>query len=331
MSKPVVLLSWGEFYAPGWIEKYWPEIVERCEVRLSDTRTGPGRISQLEDVDAVILRRWEMDREMLEGAKKLRAVVTVGVGVEKVDIDAATELGIVVANSPGNQIAVSEATLALMLGVSKQMPLWIDAAKTGKQPDTSVHGSELHGKTVGLVGLGRIGRRVAGLCRAFGMDVLAHDPYVTRSDVTEMVPLDDLLRRSDFVSVHVVLTPETRHMIGARELGLMKPSAFLINTARGGAIDEGALIEALKAKQIAGAGLDVFEVEPPELDNPLLAMPNVIATPHALPRTEEAYARCAAMTQENIIAVIEGRMPPYAVNPQVHWRVFEQPSPVIGT
>jgi D-3-phosphoglycerate dehydrogenase / 2-oxoglutarate reductase len=324
MSKPVVLLSWGEFYGPGWIEKYWPQIVERCEVRLSHTRTGPGRISQMEDVDAVILRRWEMDREMLEAGKRLRAVVTVGVGVEKVDIDAATELGIVVANSPGNQIAVSEATLALMLGVSKQMPTWIDVARTGKQPDTSVHGSELHGKTVGLVGLGRIGRRVAGLCRAFGMDVLAYDPYVTSSDVAEIVPLDDLLRRSDFVSVHVVLTPETHHMIGARELETMKPSAYLINTARGGAIDEAALIDALRAGQIAGAGLDVFEVEPPELDNPLLNMPNVIATPHALPRTEEAYARCAAMTQENIIAVIEGRMPSYAVNPTVKWRVLQQ-------
>src|SRR5215216_3778832 len=113
MAKPVVLLTWSSFYSPGWIEKHWPKILEQCEVRLTDIQTGPERLTQLADVDAIIVRRWEVDREMLEAGKKLRAVVTVGVGVEKVDIEAATELGIVVANSPGNQIAVSEATLAL--------------------------------------------------------------------------------------------------------------------------------------------------------------------------------------------------------------------------
>ena len=321
MSKPVVLLTWGGFYAPGWIEKYWPKIRERCEVRLTDIRTGPERLTQLADVDAIILRRWEVDREMLEAAPKLRAVVTVGVGVEKVDIEAATELGIVVANSPGNQISVAEATMLLMLAVSKRMLMWVDAARTGNQPDASVHGSELYGKTLGLIGLGRIGRRVAGMARAFGMDVLAYDPYVTSADDVELVPLDDLLRRSDLVSVHVVLTPETHHMLGAREFGLMKPSAVVINTARGGAIDEAALIEALRSKQIAGAGLDVFEVEPPELDNPLLSMPNVVATPHALPRTEEAFERCAEMTQESILAVMDGELPQYTINRNVSWRI----------
>jgi D-3-phosphoglycerate dehydrogenase len=321
MAKPVVLLTWGSFYSPGWIEKYWPKILERCEVRLTDIRTGPERLTQLADVDAIILRRWEVDREMLEAGTKLRAVVTVGVGVEKVDIEAASELGIVVANSPGNQISVAEATMLLMLAVSKQMLSWVDAARTGNQPDASVHGLELYGKTLGLIGFGRIGRRVAGMARAFGMDVLAYDPYVTSADDVEMVSLDDLLRRSDFVSVHVILTPETHHMLGAREFGLMKPTAFVINTARGGAIDEAALIEALRSKQIAGAGLDVFEVEPPELDNPLLAMPNVVATPHALPRTEEAFERCAAMTQESILAAMDGELPQYTINRNVSWGI----------
>ena len=325
MSRPVVLLTWGSWYSEGWIEKHWPRIVERCEIRKTDATSGPEWLDQVAEADALIVRRWNIDGDTLEAGKKLRAVVTVGVGVEKIDIAAATEHGIVVANSPGNQITVAEATMLLTLAVSKQMLLWVDAARTGKQPDASFHGIELNGKTMGLVGLGRIGKRVARLSRAFEMDVLAHDPYVTDSGgLAEMVSFDDLLRRSDFVSLHVVLTPETRHMMSAREFGLMKPTAYLINTSRGGVIDEAALVEALRAGQIAGAGLDVFEVEPPALDNPLLSMPNVIGTPHALPRTEEAYERCAAMTQENILAALDGRMLPYAVNPDVRWRVQQK-------
>ena len=325
MSRPVALLTWGSWYSQGWIEQHWPRIVERCEIRLTDAREDtPEWREAVADADVMIVRRWNVDDETLQAARKVRAVVTVGVGVEKIDIESATERGIVVANSPGNQITVAEATMLLTLAVSKQMLLWVDAARTGQQPDSSFRGIELNGKTMGLVGLGRIGKRVANLARAFEMNVIAHDPYVTSSDVAELVPFDELLRRSDFVSLHVVLTPETRHMIGARELKLMKPSAYLINTSRGGVIDEAALIEGLRAGEIAGAGLDVFEVEPPATDNPLLSMPNVIGTPHALPRTEEAYARCAAMTEENVIAAIEGRMPPYAVNPDVRWRILQE-------
>ena len=324
MSKPVVLLTWGSFYTPGWIEKHWSGILERCEVRRTDVKSGSEWLAQVADADVLIVRRWDVDREALEAGKRLRAVVTVGVGVEKVDVAAATELGIVVANSPGNQVSVAEATLLLMLAVSKRMSTWIEAARTGRQPDAGTRGIELHGKTVGIVGLGRIGKRVAALSRAFGMEVLAYDPYVPTSDVAEHVSLDELLGRSDFVSLHVVLTPETRHIVGARELALMKPGAYLINTSRGGAVDEAALIEALRDGQLAGAGLDVFEVEPPALDNPLLAMPNVVATPHALPRSDEAFEICAAMTEESVIASTEGRMPPYAVNPDVRWRVRQE-------
>jgi len=323
-SRPVVLLTMGSFYGPGWVEEHWPRLVEQCEIRKGMADHGPRWLADVADADVIIARRWVIDSEALTAARKLKGIVTAGVGVEKVDIETATELGIVVANSPGNYIAVSEATLLLMNAVSKNMPLWIDAAKTGKEPDGFTRGTELYGKTLGLVGLGRIGSRVAMLARAHGMEVLAYDPYVKQSDAAELTSLEDVLRRSDFVSLHPILTPETRHLIGAEQLALMKPTAYLINTSRGGVVDEPALIEALRQGQIAGAGLDVFETEPPELDNPLLAMPNVIATPHALPRTLESARRCAEMTEENVLALLDGRLPPYLVNRGVRWRVLQQ-------
>ena len=135
---------------------------------------------------------------------------------------------------------------------------------------------------------------------------------------------EELLRRSDFVSLHPVLTPETRHMMGAEQFAMMKPTAMLINTSRGGVVDEVALVEALRSGTIAGAGLDVFEVEPPVLDNPLLQMPNVIGTPHALPRTTESMARCAEMTQESVLLLLEGQLPQYTVNKNVRWRALQE-------
>jgi D-3-phosphoglycerate dehydrogenase len=237
----------------------------------------------------------------------------------------------VVANSPGNYPAVAEAAMLLVNALSKQMLTWIDAARTGRQADSSLLGSELHGKTIGLVGFGRIGKWVAGLAHAYGMEVVAYDPYVPEAPpmssgkaLADMVSLEELLRRSDFVSLHPVMTPETYHLIGAEQLAMMKPTAYLVNTSRGSVVDEPALVEALRSGRIAGAGLDVFEVEPPEPDNPLLSMPNVIATPHALPRTAESLRRCAQMTEENVLALLDGKLPPYIVNRNVRWRVLQE-------
>jgi D-3-phosphoglycerate dehydrogenase / 2-oxoglutarate reductase len=331
MPRPNVLITWGSFYTQDWLEENWPRLLEGCDLRFTDLNDGPEWLAQVAEAEVIIARRADVNRQALEAAKKLRGVVTAGVGVEKVDVAAATELGIVVANSPGNYIAVAEATMLLVNALSKQLPLWIDAARTGKNPDSSVRGFELYGKTIGLVGFGRIGRWVAGLARAFGMEVLAYDPYVKESPKTEsgqplatLVSFEELLRTSDFVSLHPVLTPETRHMMSAAQFAMMKPTALLVNTSRGGVVDERALVEALRQGQIAGAGLDVFEVEPPELDNPLLAMPNVIGTPHALPRTEESMARCAAMTQESVLLLLEGQLPNYVVNRDVRWRVLQE-------
>jgi D-3-phosphoglycerate dehydrogenase len=324
MARPIALLIRSSFYAPGWIEDHWPRILERCEVRKTNTVSGPEWVAQAAEADVIIVRGSYVQRDALQAASHLRGVVTGGVGVEKVDVAAATELGIVVANSPGNYIAVAEATMLLVGAVAKHMPAWIEAARTGRQADSTVYGSELYGKTIGLVGFGRIGKWVAGLARAYGMEVIFYDPYVDETELGEKVPLDVLLRQADFVSLHPVLTPETHHMIGAEQLALMKPTAHLINTSRGGVVDEPALVEALRKGQIAGAGLDVFETEPPERDNPLLKMPNVVATPHALPRTAESFRRCAEMTQENVLALLDGRLPPYTVNRNVKWRVLQE-------
>jgi D-3-phosphoglycerate dehydrogenase / 2-oxoglutarate reductase len=323
MARPIVVFNCARNYPPGSLEHDMPRLLEACEVRLTEAKDGPDLARELENAQVLVARRDYVGRKTLELTDTLRGVVTPGVGIEKVDVAAATELGIAVANSPGNSITMSEATLLLMLSVAKQMPQWIEKARSGTEPTLSMRGMELHGKTIGLVGLGRIGRLVAGLARAFGMRVLAYDPYVTSSDLAELTTLEQVLREADFVSCHPVLTSETFHLINAERLALMKPSAYLINTSRGGVIDEPALIEALRNKQIAGAGLDVFETEPPALDNPLLKMDNVIGTPHGLGHAEESLLRCAGMTEENVLALVDGRLPPYLVNPKVQWRVLQ--------
>jgi D-3-phosphoglycerate dehydrogenase len=324
MARPIVVFNCARNYPPGSLEHDMPRLMAACEVRLTEAKDGPELAQELVDAQVLVARRDYVGRATLALTEGLRGVVTPGVGIEKVDVGAATDLGIAVANSPGNSITMSEATLLLMLAIAKQMPQWIDKARSSTEPTLSMRGMELHGKTVGLVGLGRIGRLVAGLTRAFGMKVLAYDPYVSSSDLAELVSLDRVLRESDFVSCHPVLTPETFHLINAERLAQMKPTAYLINTSRGGVIDELALIDALRQGQIAGAGLDVFETEPPEQDNPLLHMPNVIGTPHGLGHAEESLLRCAGMTEENVLALIDGRLPPYLVNPTVKWRTLQE-------
>lgn len=320
MPRPVIVFNCARNYEPGSIEHDFPRIVAACEIRLTEAKDGPELAAVLEDADVLIARRDYVGPATLDLARNLKGIVTPGVGVEKVDVAAATELGIVVANSPGNSPSVAESALLLMLALAKQMPMWIETARAGHEPTSMMRGMELRGKTLGIVGLGRIGKIVSGFATALGMRVLAYDPYVSTSDVAELAPLEKVLAASDFISLHPVLTPETFHLINAERLALMKPSAFLVNTSRGGVIDEPALIAALRAGQLAGAGLDVFETEPPDPANPLLHMDNVIGTPHGLSHAVESVARCSQMTEENVLAIIEGRLPPYIVNPAVSWR-----------
>lgn len=324
MAKPVVLLTKKSFYAPGWIESRWPKLVEQCEIRLTSLTSGPEWTAEVADADVVIARSTPVRRDVMEAAPRLRGLVTTGAGSDHLDVAAATELGISISNSPGNYVAVAEATMLFINALSKQLMTWIEVGRTGRQTDADLMGLELRETTLGLVGYGQIAREVARLAQGFGMRVLAHHPRLRETELAELVSLERLLQESDFVSLHPSLNSETRGMIGAAQLAMMKPTAYLVNISRGPVVDEAALIEALRAGTIAGAALDVWDVEPPPTDHPLLSMPNVIATPHAIAKAAQSFRRCAVMTEQNVLAVLAGEIPPYAINPSVRPRVLQQ-------
>src|SRR5213076_1820505 len=248
---------------------------------------------QLESADALIVRSAvQVDGPLLANARKLRVIGRAGVGVDNIDLDAATRQGIAVMNTPGaNAIAVAEHTLAMMLAMARPIGRANELMHAGKWEKKSLQGTELRGKTLGIVGLGRVGVEVARRAKAFGMKVIAYDPFVSqqlaRDLEIELSNLDSLYAASDYISLHVGLTPQTQGMINAAALAKMKKNVRLVNCARGELIDDAALVEALKSGHVAGAALDVFTQEPPK-DNPLLAAPNVIATPHIAGSTNEA-------------------------------------------
>jgi D-3-phosphoglycerate dehydrogenase / 2-oxoglutarate reductase len=254
-------------------------------------------------------------------APELRVVARFGVGHDRVDVAAATRHGVAVAMAFGtNHESVADYAFALAIGLALEL-LPHHARAAGGGWGCSFHPG-LWGRSMGIVGLGRIGKAMARRCRAFDMRVLGTDPVADQAFAAahgiELMTLDDLLRQADFVSVHTPLAPETRHLIGRRELALMKPSAFLINTARGGLIDEAALYEALTSGHLAGAGLDVFEAEPPE-DSPLLGLDNVLLAPHAAGMDEAAEHLMGERCVANILAIVRGRDPGagYVLNPEV--------------
>ncbi|MCR4403940.1 MAG: D-glycerate dehydrogenase [Candidatus Acetothermia bacterium] len=265
-----------------------------------------------------------IDREVLEAGKALRVVANVAVGYDNIDVQAASELGIMVTNTPEVLTeATADLTFGLILAVARRIVegdrLVREGGFKGWELDLLL-GAEVHHKTLGIVGFGRIGQAVARRARGFGMEVLYYDPIrrpeLERELGAQFVQLKELLSRSDFVSLHLPLTPQTRHLIGREELGLMKPSAFLINVARGPIVDEAALVEALKSGELAGAGLDVFEHEP-DVHPELLRMSNVVLTPHIGSAGRETRLRMALMAVENVLAALAGRRPPNLVNPEV--------------
>jgi len=273
------------------------------------------------DAVAVIAGVDSFPKEVFERAPRLRVISRFGVGVDNVDLAAATEHKVVVTITPGaNAVAVAELTILLMLALARHLPAHDRWTRSGEWK--RVTGMELAGATLGIVGLGRIGREVASRARAFGMRIVFTDPVPPPEalvDELEATPLslDDLLPTSDVVSLHLPLTNETYHLIGARELARMKSTAFLINTARGGLVDEQALYEALKEKRLAGAAFDVFEQEPPGA-SPLLQLDNFIAMPHTGSATVQTARRMGWMAAQNALAVLEGRRPEGVVNPEVY-------------
>ncbi len=290
-----------------------------AEVDQLQDEDRPRLASLIADYDAVIVRSGtQITRDVLEGGDRLRVVGRAGVGVDNIDVAAATQRGVLVINAPtANSLSATEHTFALLLALARRIPAADASLKAGRWDRKSHVGSELHGKTLGIVGFGQIGQRVARRARAFEMDVLAYDPYLQaevaqRLDV-EPTSLDDLLAGSDFITFHTPLTDQTRNMLNRRRIASMKDGAAVINVGRGGVVDAEALLEALDSGKLAGAGLDVFPVEPPT-DYRLAAHPRVVATPHIGAQTSEAQERIATETARMVLAALEGSLAVSAVN-----------------
>ncbi len=271
---------------------------------------------------------FHVDQDLLRRAPNLLIVSSNGAGFDPVDVEACTEAGVVVVNqSGGNANSVAEHALGMLLTLSKRI---IEADRALRR-DPNVNrnalmGTEAQGKTIGIVGLGNVGRRIAELCKGLlHMKVLAYDPYLTATEMAarggEKVELDELLRRSDYVSISCPLTKDNRGMIGAREFALMQPHAYFITTARGFIHDEAALADALRNKRIAGAGLDVWAKEPPPPDHPLLQFDNVLASPHTAGVTKEARINMGRIAAEQMLDALDGKRPPRIINPEV-WPAY---------
>ncbi len=291
--------------------------------------TAPGQMSRdellaaLPEADALIIRSAsKIDAEALAVATKLKLIARAGVGVDNVDLTVATEHGIIVMNTPdGNTVSTAEMTFGLMLALARQIPQAHATMTAGKWDRKKFMGVELRGKTLGVVGFGRIGRAVAKRALAFEMTVIAFDPYIPAdlaADLgVELVDLDTLYKRSDFITLHAVLTDETRDMVNAETLAKMKDGVRIVDAARGALINEADLAEALKSGKVAGAALDVYPTEPPPTDDPLIGLPNVVHTPHLAASTEDAQVTVAVDAAKLIVdALLNGK---YAnvVNPDV--------------
>ena len=294
-------------------------------VRQASQGGGRPVTDQVRDAHAVVTRLTKVTPELIDAAPHLRAISRHGVGVDSVDVDYATARGIPVLYTPAaNAESVAEHTLGLMLAVSKMILLGDRAQRNGDfQSRTRLIGLELYGKTLGVVGAGRVGGRVARMCRAaLDMRALAYDPYLAPDDarlrgVEPVADLAMLLQEADYISLHAPLTAETRGLIGPRAFNLMKPTAILINCARGGIVDEEALATALLEGQIAGAAIDVWQQEPPPSDHPLFGLENVIVSPHMAAHTEEAMIRMATTLAHDVTRVLQGERPHFCVNPEV--------------
>lgn len=276
-------------------------------------------LKEIAGYDALLVRsETKVTKAVLGVADRLKVVGRAGVGVDNIDTTAAKERGVAVVNAPlAATNAVAELTLAHMLALARQVPRADATTRAGKWDKKSLMGIELSGRTLGLLGVGRIGGRVAELCRAFGMRVVVYDPYVSAEKArelgaTQVATPAEVVAQSDFVSVHVPLTPETKHLVNKDLLARFKKGAFILNVARGGIVDEKALFEALQSGHLGGAGLDTFETEPLK-ETPLAALPNVVFTPHVGASTQEAQAKAGIMTAEQVRKVLAGEKAEFRV------------------
>ena len=313
MTRPVVLVA--EELSPATVAALGPDF----EVRHVDGTDRAALLRAVPDAHALLVRSaTKVDAEVLAAARTLEVIARAGVGLDNVDVKAATQAGVMVVNAPqSNIVSAAELTVGLLLAAARHIAPAHATLKKGQWQRARFTGVELYGKTAGIVGLGRIGALVAQRLAAFGMTVLAHDPFVAAGRAAQMgvrlVSLDELLRTSDVVSVHLPKTAETVGLIGADQLELVKPSAILVNAARGGIVDEQALYAALKEGRLAAAGLDVFATEPCT-DSPLLELDTVVATPHLGASTREAQEKAGVSVARSVRLALAGELVPDAVN-----------------
>ena len=313
MTKPVVLIA--EELSPATVDALGPDF----EIRNVDGTDRPALLSAVADADAILVRSaTKVDAEVIGAAKSLKVIARAGVGLDNVDIKTATNAGVMVVNAPtSNIISAAELTVGHILSLARHIPAAHSALAQGQWKRSKYTGVELYEKTVGIIGLGRIGALITARLQAFGTNVIAYDPYVTSARAqqlgVQLVTLDELLAQADFVTIHMPKTPETTGMISDDQLAQMKDTAFIVNVARGGLIDEDALYRALTTGTIAGAGLDVFVSEPPQ-DSPLLALENVVVTPHLGASTDEAQEKAGVSVARSVRLALSGELVPDAVN-----------------
>jgi glyoxylate reductase len=303
------------------------KISQHCDVQVHpvDEPMPPHVLaSAMHDVDGVMPAGVRISREIIDGSPRLRVVSNIAVGYDNIDVEACNRRHILVTNTAGVLTeATADLAFALLLSAGRRVvegDRYVRAGHWKQWQWNCLWGTEMHGKTLGLYGFGRIAQATARRGRGFSMRILYHARHrvpasVEKEFAAEFVDRETLLRQSDFLSLHVPLTPETHHAIGAPELALMKPSAFVINAARGPIVDEEALVQALQAGRLAGAGLDVFEYEP-QVHPALLAMDNVTLAPHVGSATAETRLRMATLASENLLAALRGERPPNLVNPE---------------
>ena len=313
MSKPVVLIA--EELSPATVEALGPDF----EVINVDGTDRPALLSALATADAILVRSaTQVDAEAISAAPKLKVIARAGVGLDNVDIKAATAAGVMVVNAPtSNVISAAELAIGLIFSTARFIPDANASLKAGQWKRSQFTGVELYEKTIGIIGLGRIGTLVAQRLSGFGARLIGFDPYVTPARAeqigVELATLDEVMEQSDFITIHIPKTPETTGMISTAQFAKAKPNLRIVNASRGGIIDEKALYEALKAKQIAGAGLDVFVSEPPT-GNPLLELENIVVTPHLGASTDEAQEKAGISVAKSVRLALAGDLVPDAVN-----------------
>jgi D-3-phosphoglycerate dehydrogenase len=315
-ARPLVVFTDGSIRAVA-----RERLAPTCDVRvLSAYPSEAALIDACRDAHAILARLGTVTRPVIEAARKLRIIARHGVGVDAVDLAAATERGVVVTTTgSGNAAAVAEYTFALLLALVRHVVQADEGMRAGRWERDPLVGLELDGRTLGAIGLGAIGRRVARQAIGFGMHVVAYDvaPPTPEPGVT-MVAFDDLLAQSDVVSLHTRLTAHNAHLIDAAALRRMKPGAFIVNTSRGEMIDEAALVAALQSGTLGGAALDTFEREPLDADSPLRSLPNVVLSPHVAGQTDAALERVALTAADCILAELAGGRPAFVYNPDAY-------------